>query len=151
MRLNMKNFVFAAAVALALSGCASTVFKPLEIRGDGVVEGGGGTRISQDGMDIWDYGDPPRRFRVLGYIDDERPGGPVPMASLTSDVIKKAREVGGHAVIKIRSESQVVAYQSFGSATASTHGSTTRVSGATFSAPVRRNASKFAVIQYLDK
>ena len=147
--MKMKKLAFAGFVALALSGCSSTVFKPLELRGDGVVEGRGGTRISQDGMDIWENGDPPRRFRLVGIIEDERHGGVIPMQMLNGDVVKKAREVGGHALIRISSDSQIVAYQSFGSATASTYGSTTRVSGTTFSAPVRRNAARFAVIQYV--
>jgi hypothetical protein len=59
----------------------STDFQSWEGR-NSVVEGHGGTRKVVDGMDVWTHGDPPRRFQVLGIIEDERPGGIIPMAQL---------------------------------------------------------------------
>ena len=136
--------------ALALVACATTTYKTFETRGDGIVEGNGGTKSVQDGMDIWDNGDPPRRFRIIGLIEDERPGGVIPMGQLRSDMVKKAREVGGQALIQIRSQAQVVGYQSFGSATATAYGNTATATGVTTSMPIRRNTAQFAVIQYVE-
>jgi hypothetical protein len=136
--------------ALALVACATTTYKTFETRGDGIIEGKGGTKSVQDGMDIWDYGDPPRRFRVIGIIDDERPGGLIPMSQLPLDMVKKAKEVGGHALIQIRSQAQVVGYQSIGSATATAYGNTATAIGVTTSVPIRRNTAQFAVIQYVE-
>jgi hypothetical protein len=45
-----------------------------------MVQGHGGTRKVVDGMDVWTHGDPPRPFKLLGIIEDERPGGMIPMA-----------------------------------------------------------------------
>lgn len=138
------------ASMLCIAGCATTTYKTFEARGNGVLEGKGGTKAIQDGMDIWDYGDPPRRFRVIGIIEDERPGGVIPMGQLRSDMVKKAREVGGHALIQIRSQAQVVGYQSFGGATATTYGNTATTTGYSTAMPIRRNSAQFAVIQHVE-
>lgn len=137
-------------IVFALAACATTTFKTFETRGDSVVEGRGGTKTMHDGMEIWDYGDPPRKFRVLGIIEDERPGGIIPMGQLRSDMVKKAREVGGHALIQIRSQAQVVGYQTVGSATATSYGSTASATGFATSVPIRRNSAQFAAIRYVD-
>jgi hypothetical protein len=63
-------------------------------------------------MDMWTNGDPPRRFRILGIIDDERPGGLIPMAELKHDIVKKAREHGGDAVILVSSRLSLLATRS---------------------------------------
>jgi len=57
------------AVALSLVACASTDFQPYEGRaGTNVVEGVGGTKSVLDGYDIWDNGNPPRRYKRLGVV-----------------------------------------------------------------------------------
>lgn len=146
----MKAKLLGIALLILLNGCASTIYKPFESRGDGIVEGNGGTKTVQDGMEIWDYGDPPRKFKVLGIIEDERPGAPLPMSMLHGDVVKKARESGGQALIQLRSDAQVVAYQTLGRATATSYGTTTNITSTGMVAPIRRNYSRFAVIRYVD-
>lgn len=134
---------------LVITGCATTEFKPFEARVN-VFEGNGGTKTTVAGMDVWDNGDPPRKFALLGIIEDERPGGPIPMSSLKSDVVQKAKEVGGDAVIQLNSNSQLVGVYSSGSATANSYGRTTTAYGSSTAVPMRRNYSKFAVIKYLE-
>ena len=72
------------AALLILAGCSTTDFQTWEGH-DSVIEGHGGTKKIVDGMDVWTNGDPPRRFRILGIIDDERPGGLIPRAELKHD------------------------------------------------------------------
>lgn len=146
MNARWTFLVFCAAL---LYGCASTEFKMYEGRGN-AYEGRGGTRAVVDGMDVWDNGEPPRRFRILGFIQDERPGGIIAMAQLRSDIVKKARQVGGDAVIQASSQSQIAGYYSSGSATATTYGSTTTAFGTGFTAPVRRNSATFVVVKFED-
>lgn len=146
--MRTSTIVSIAMLAL-LAGCASTQFKAYEGRGN-VVEGKGGTRVVVDGMDIWENGDPPRRFKLLGLIEDERPGGIIPMGQLQGDMVKKAREVGGQALIRINSQSQIVGYQTSGFASANTFGSTTRATGTATTMAARKNYATFAVIQYLE-
>ena len=44
----------------------------MEARAPVVREGGYGTRKVVDGVDIWTAGEPPRKYQVLGIINDER-------------------------------------------------------------------------------
>src|SRR4029453_8319360 len=62
--------------AVFLAGCASTDFQPLESQGPVVAQGQWGTRKVVDGVDIWTTGAPPRKYRVLGVINDTRGAGP---------------------------------------------------------------------------
>ncbi len=135
--------------ALFLAGCATTEYKAFEGKAN-VFEGKGGTKVVIDGMEIWDNGEPPRKFKVLGIIDDERPGGIIPMSRLRSDMVKHAREVGGDAIIQLGSQSQIAGYYTSGSASAYGYGSSATAYGSSTTMPVRRNVAKFAVIKYVD-
>jgi hypothetical protein len=130
-------------------GCATTEYKSFEGKTN-VFEGKGGTKVVVDGMELWDNGEPPRKFRVLGIIDDERPGGLIPMSQLRSDMVKKAREAGGDALIQFGSQSQIAGYYTSGSASAYGSGNSVTAYGSSTTMPVRRNVAKFAVIKYVD-
>lgn len=147
----MKMLLILAAVAVIalLAGCANTEYKPFEAKNN-MFEGKGGTKVVVDGIDIWDNGDPPRKYKVLGIIDDERPGGLVPMSQLRADMVKKAREAGGDAVVQLGSQSQIAGYYTSGAASAYASGSSATAYGSSTTMPVRRNSAKFAVIKYLD-
>ncbi|UUZ63391.1 hypothetical protein LP417_28225 [Polaromonas sp. P1-6] len=135
--------------ASLLAGCATTEYKAFEGKGN-VIEGKGGTKVVVDGMEIWDNGEPPRKFKVLGIIDDERPGGLIPMSQLRSDMVKKAREAGGDAVVQLNSQSQIAGYYTSGSASAYAYGNSATAYGSSTTMPVRRNLAKFAVIKYVE-
>lgn len=95
----MRNALF-ASLALFLAGCASTEFTPWV--GEAVTQGTGGTRRTVNGIDIWENGTPPVRYRILGIIDDSRDDAP--FFDAYKDVTAKAREVGGDAVILVTAE-----------------------------------------------
>lgn len=147
----MKKLVtlFVAFVVLFMAGCATTEYKSFEGNAK-VFEGMGGTKVVVEGMELWDNGDPPRKFKVLGIIDDERPGGLIPMAQLRSDVVKKAREAGGDAIVQLGSQSKITGYYTSGSASAYAYGNSATAYGSSNTMPVHRNMSKFAVIKYVD-
>ena len=134
---------------LLLAGCATTEYKAFEGKGN-VIDGQGGTKVVVDSMEIWDNGEPPRKFKVLGIIDDERPGGLIPMSQLRSDMVKKAREAGGDAIIQLNSQSQIAGYYTSGSASATAYGNRATAYGSSTTMPVRRNMAKYAVIKYLE-
>ncbi len=147
--MNTLLQMIVGGLLLTLVGCATTEFKPFEAKVNSF-EGRGGTKTVAAGMEIWDNGEPPRKYMVLGIIDDERPGGPIPMASLKSDIAQKAKEVGGDAVIQLDSNSQLAGVYSSGSATAYSSGRSATAYGSSTAVSMRRNLSKFAVIKYLD-
>ena len=86
--------LFAATI---LCGCSSTNFT--EYRGPAVVEGKGGTVRVVDGIDFWENGEPDRKFKVLGVIDDSRGDGLLSRMGKDSAIAKVARERGGDGVI----------------------------------------------------
>jgi hypothetical protein len=135
--------------ASLLVGCATTEYKPFEGK-TSLFEGKGGTKVVVDGMDYWDNGEPPRKFQLLGIIDDERPGGGIPMALLRGDMVKKARAAGGDALIQLGSQSQITGYRTSGSASAYGYGNSATAYGSSTTMPVRRNVARFAVIKYLE-
>src|SRR5687767_8978182 len=95
--------LFSVFVLSMMGGCATTEYQPYEAKNN-VFEGKGGTKVVVDGMELWDDGDPRREFKVLGIINDERPGGIIPMSQLRGDMVKKAKEVGGDAVVQLSSQ-----------------------------------------------
>jgi len=143
-----KRFLLIVAALVAV-GCTSTDFQTWEGR-NSVVEGHGGTKKVVDGVDVWTNGDPPRRFQILGIIDDERPGGLIPMAELKHDIAKKAREHGGNAVILISSFSQLAGYYNSATVNTQVYGNTATSFGSDTTVPITRRASKYVVIKYLD-
>src|SRR5215471_11646826 len=135
-------------IALACVGSANTEFQTWEGR-NSVVEGRGGTRTVVDGVDVWTYGDPPRRFQVLGIIEDNRPSGIIPMAQMKHDIVAKARQSGGDAVIVVSSQSQLAGYYISGSATAYGYGNFASAYGSSTTVPIARHTATFVDIKYL--
>ena len=136
-------------VGFLCSACATTEFKAYEAKNNRF-EGQGGTKTIVEGIEFWDNGEPPRIFKVLGIIEDQRPGGMIPMSHLHTDIAEKAKKVGGDAVIALTNNSQVVGHVSQSSANTNTYGSTTSTYGTAMAFPARRNYAKFAVIKFLD-
>ncbi len=85
-------------------------------------------------MEFWANGEPPRSYKILGIIDDARRSGWIAMSQFRSDIVKKAREVGGDAVILLSNQSQIDGFLTSGS----------------ISMAARTNFTTFAVIKYLD-
>jgi hypothetical protein len=96
----MKRHHLLAVVLVAIlsTSCRSTTGFT-EYRGQGVVEGKGGTVRVVEGIDFWENGEPDRRYRILGVIDDSRGEGFVSRSGKDKAIAKVARERGGDAVI----------------------------------------------------
>jgi hypothetical protein len=63
------RFWFLLVSCSLLAACATTEFKPFEAKYN-LFEGTGGAKTVIDGVEFWDNGNPPRRFKVLGIIED---------------------------------------------------------------------------------
>jgi hypothetical protein len=124
-----------------------------------------------DGIDVWTSGEPDRRFRVLGVIDQSHYNNRSVMARIAgatkeSAIITTAKKYGGDAIIFLGSDSVVTGYTSWGWASGqsteaysgnysrSTYGGT--YSGNSFGYGTARThaitetATRIAVIKYLD-
>ena len=146
--MNTLLRIAAGSLPSTMVGCATTEFKPFEAKVN-AFEGVGGTKVIVEGMEFWDNGEPPRKYMVLEIIEDESPGGPIPMASLKGDVVQKAKEVASDTVIQLNKNSQLVGVYSSGSATAYSYGRSVNAYGSSTAVPMHRNFSKFAVVKYL--
>ncbi len=149
MKRMIYRIAFFVTLTFVFASCKSTDFQSWEGR-NSAVEGHGGTRKIVDGMDVWTHGDPPRRFKVLGIIEDERPGGIIPMAQLKHDIVQKARDNGGNAVIFVSSASQLAGYYTASSASAYGYGNSATAFGSSTTVPITRRSSTYVVIRYLD-
>ena len=136
------------AIALLLSGCSlvKTDYKSFEGSQSGIIQGKGGAKVIIDEMDIWDDGEPPRKFKVLGFIDDVRETGLLEMSS-RSNIVKKAKEAGGDAVIKLHTQSQLENLYTAGGASAYAYG--VHIHTSSYDSSEKRT-SKYAVIKYIE-
>jgi hypothetical protein len=144
-----------AALALLLAGCSSTQYFPYQ--GSGQLVGNGGATLRMNGVDLWINGSPPRKFYIVGYIEDMRPGGPGPMSMRNYRLTQKAHEAGGDGVLVLSDRSQYVGTYSMGNAfttaNASFYGNSLYGSAFTnataFSMPMFRREGRYYVIKYL--
>lgn len=144
----MRTLLLVFSLVL-LSSCATTEFKSVEEKNI-VFEGKGGTKTVVDGMDIWKDGEPPHKFKVLGFIFDQRSGAILPLARLYADVARKAREVGGSALIQLVNQPQVEGYYTVGAVPAYSYGDSANTHAYWIALPFSSNVAKFAVISDVD-
>lgn len=108
----MKNLLLLLAVSLTF-GCASTNFT--EYRGPDLVQGTGGTVRTVEGIEFWENGNPNRKVKILGVIDDKRADGLFSKSSRDSALAKTAKSKGGDAVILMDSSSRAEGFTQRGS------------------------------------
>lgn len=104
-RMKVLSLVFTVLVLGAITACSSTRFA--EYRGASIVQGKGGTLRVVEGVDFWENGDPDRKYKILGVIDDSRGDGLISRMGKDSDIANKAKEHGGDAVIFIGSDREL--------------------------------------------
>lgn len=139
--------ITALTTLLLVAGCASvsTEYKTFEGVQSGIIEGKGGSKIIADGMEIWENGEPPHKFKILGFIDDSRETGLLSWSSDRDDIVEKAREAGGDAVIKLNSQAQLAEFYKAGGVVVNVYGGYAHTAyGAS-----EKIVSKYAVIKYV--
>jgi hypothetical protein len=144
--------------SLALSACSTTYYT---YSGSPVYTGQGGASKNVSGIDFCVIGTPPRKFRIIGYIEDSRKRGIIESATRDPNVAAKAKEAGGDAVIRTGDFEQYVATVTTASGNAYTTGNAsfvgnttqfnanTTASGTQVSVPVFWRNSQYLVIKYL--
>lgn len=105
-----------AAIPSSVAAQAKITFATYE--GKPVIKTGeGGTKITKNGIDYWTSGEPPRRFQVIGMIEDKRDedwdGG---HAVGSPSIAGKVKKAGGDAVI-LQSQDEAGKSGAYGSAT----------------------------------
>jgi hypothetical protein len=103
--MNTRDLAVVALTSVLLVSCATTNFT--EYRGESVVRGKGGAVRKVEGIDFWENGDPNRKYRILGVIDDTRGDGLISRARKDTDIAEVARQYGGDAVVLIGSDREI--------------------------------------------
>jgi hypothetical protein len=148
--------------ALALAACSTDFYS---YSGSPVLVGQGGASTNVSGIDLWIVGTPPRKYRVIGYITDSRPAGPLIMATRNGALAAKVRAAGGDGLIMSADYSQYVGTVTVANASGSayTTGNATFWNGGGYfdattntnafatatSVPMYRQNSRYWVIKYL--
>ena len=145
----MKAIFFTLLLVFTALPAHAQEFNKLHARQPLIIEGNGGTMEIVDGIELWSSGDPPHRFEVLGYIEDNRRVSglinQMRLKGLPGKLAKIAKENGGNAVVLIDSSKETIGYYSQGNATAS--GNTAW--GSATAVPVEKRSSRYAVVKYL--
>lgn len=101
--------------------------------------GTGGTKITKNGIDYWTTGTPPRRYQIIGFVQDKRDetwdGG---HAVGSPNIAKKVRKAGGDAVV-IQSQDEAGKAGSYG----------TGLLGGLFMGGGSKTVTRMLVIRYL--
>jgi hypothetical protein len=121
------------------------------------VIGQGGASKRVDGIDIWLIGAPPRKFQIIGYIEDTRPGGPIPMARRNAKLAEVAKQQGGDGVLIQSDAAQYMGSLTTGNAFTTANGNfygngfngSVLTTGTSISTPMIRREGRFFVIKYL--
>jgi hypothetical protein len=103
--MKVSIFLLTALFSGLVVSCSSTHF--MEYRGPNVVQGKGGTLRVVDGVDFWENGDPDRKYKILGLIDDTRGDGLISRMGKDSDIANRAKKHGGDAVIFIANDREL--------------------------------------------
>jgi hypothetical protein len=90
------SWIIFAALVLLTTACSTTTFT--EYRGQGIVEGKGGSVRKVGGIEFWADGEPDRKYQVIGVIDDSR-GDSLMGGDAAKEIAKVAQEHGGDAVV----------------------------------------------------
>lgn len=158
MNANHK-FVLSLGAGLAVllvSGCA--IYTPTSFsgwRGEAEFTGSGGTVRHTDGIDIWTYGEPDRRCRLLGLIQQEYYNNNSIMSFLAgatkdSRIINVAKENGGDAIVLLSSDSHIFGYTARMQGHGYHAGNYSYASGTGTIAPNTQTSTVIAVVEYLD-
>lgn len=127
-----------------------------------VQEGNGGEKKTVDGIDFWSNGAPPRKFKLLGFINDTRLKsgliGKIRMSGLESSIAKEAKKAGGDAVILVDANAETTGYIGHSitsdQASATSYGNTVTAQGQSWTnsaaVAVQKEHSRYAVVKYLE-
>jgi hypothetical protein len=158
MRLGRAAALGALVAGVLIANAANAAPEFLRYEGrDAVHEGRGGERKTVEGVDFWLRGDPPRRYEVIGSLNDRRHKsglyGAIRMSGLESDLAKAAKAAGGDAVIldEARDETTGIGSSAFANANGSYgHGFFNgSASGFGVQRAIQDHESRYIVVKYL--
>lgn len=144
----------ALAIAITFSASAHAAAKFTQWHGkDEALQGEGGEMEEIEGVQLWTNGDPPRSFKILGYISDTRLStgliGKMRVKNRNKEIAKVAKANGGDAVIFVNTSTTMRGHvwnkRTSGHLRQDQFSSTTTE----FGSPVQNESTRYAVIKYI--
>jgi hypothetical protein len=148
--MTRKNLLLIGAslgIVLVFSACVSTNYSAYS--GSRVLKGQGGANRNVDGIDFWVFGTPNRPYRVIGYIEDNRPGGAISMAGRNKGVAAQARAAGADCIIINSDNKEFMGIVSNGFVNGWAYGTSFGANGFGMTVPVLRRNSTYLAIKYI--
>ena len=99
------NAIFAVVFVLSFATAASAGQRFFPYEGsDAIQTGTGGAKTTENGIDFWAAGTPPRKYKIIGIMEDKRENGAfLPDVIGSKGVAKLTLKYGGDAVIVMES------------------------------------------------
>ena len=145
----MRRLLLAFLICtLLFGGCATTKYQ--EFVGSEVHKGTGGTRRIVDGIEIWENGTPPRKYKIVGVIDDKRGTGLISRLSKDKSIAATAKKYGGDAILFMEEKSERRGFFHNMNSTTTHYTNTSETHGSGYSRTNTKKLSKWAVIKYVD-
>jgi hypothetical protein len=159
-----RDLLISLAFLLPLLGCTSTQFS--EYRGPDVFEGKGGALKTVDGIDIWTLGEPNRKFKVLGFINQDmiRDDGNALALKMNNSIsesrlVREAKKRGADAIVLLWTSSKVVGATGgssfggnyYGNQYGNQYGGTYNGQSSSWSSVNNKTTTRVAVVKYLEK
>ncbi len=153
--MNLNRILVNAALALAvitISACNSN--KVTEWRDTKTYEGDGGAVEAVEGIDVWSVGTPQRKFKVIAFIEHSHRSsglvGIINSSTWKSSVAKKAKELGGDAVVLSSQSRHLRGFTGSQSGQITANGNTATYSGTSTSTAVYSDKAGVLVVKYVD-
>ena len=151
----MKALIALLSTALLLAGCSWTDYYPYHGGGPLIGQGGAAKRI--EGVDIWLTGSPPRKFQIIGYVEDTRSGKMLAMSTRDRRLAEKAKLYGGDGVLiqsdTVTNMGSVSSGNAFTSLNGAAYGNTfygsALTTGTSITTSIIWREGRFFVIKYL--
>lgn len=90
--------------ATLLAGCTTAEYTVFEYRnGSKIIDGEGGSKRVVDGVEIWDAGDPPHRYRIMGMLRVSDYDMATVNGTMLRAIAQQVRRTGGSAAILLTS------------------------------------------------
>lgn len=141
----MKKFICTLALAALLAGCASVDYQAYEGKNNSY-DGQGGTKVVEDGVEIWANGSPPRKFSMAGVATIQIGDGWGADKLIRQSVAKEVKARGGDAAVQMTSNTSFSGYVQNGFANCSSG----NCFGTGVAIAAHKKTMQFAIVKYLD-
>lgn len=98
----MQQIFFSSLVIFLFAGCADVTLSTYEGKStDNIVNGQGGTKSVDNGIEIWDSGTPPHRYKILGMATIADFDNPFGRSRIKNAIVDQAKSAGADGVIML--------------------------------------------------